>query len=166
MEVSTLERLLLTEFDQKTSNLGRNLCPLYRECPLYGVSILERFLCSPKIFFWFFCETPDYFSESYQNLMVRAHRAHDEYHDNSLDTHSVYNLPLNARNRDFEFDSKDQKACILFVHLILSNQLWRGQLALLYLFVVNFLCIQCCVGLFTLLRGRILRPLVWYPIHC
>ena len=45
MEVSALQRLLLTEFDQKTSNLGRNLCPLYRECLLYGVSVLERFLC-------------------------------------------------------------------------------------------------------------------------
>ena len=51
MEVSALKRLLLTEFDKKTSNLGRNLCPLYRECPLYGVSVLERFLC--KTYMWF-----------------------------------------------------------------------------------------------------------------
>ena len=45
MELSALWRLLLLEFDQKTAKLGQNLCPLYRECPLYGVSILERFHC-------------------------------------------------------------------------------------------------------------------------
>ena len=45
MEVSALQRLHLVEFDQKTKKLGQNLCPVYRESPLYGVSVLERFHC-------------------------------------------------------------------------------------------------------------------------
>ena len=44
---SALYRLLLVEFNQKTEKLGQNLCLLYRECPFYGVSVLERFCCSP-----------------------------------------------------------------------------------------------------------------------
>ena len=45
MELSALQRLLLIEFDQNTTISGQNLCPLYRECPRYGVSVLERFHC-------------------------------------------------------------------------------------------------------------------------
>ena len=37
--------LVLTEFDLKNTKMGQNLCPLYKECPLYGVSVLDRFHC-------------------------------------------------------------------------------------------------------------------------
>ena len=40
--------LLSQDFDYKTSWLGKNLCPLYRECLLYSVSVLERFHCIKK----------------------------------------------------------------------------------------------------------------------
>ena len=52
MELSALQRLFLVEFDQKTAKLGQNLCPLYRECPLYGVSVLERFHCNDNPILW------------------------------------------------------------------------------------------------------------------
>ena len=48
MELSGLQRLFLTEFNQISTKLGQNLCPLYRECPLYGVSVSERFHCISK----------------------------------------------------------------------------------------------------------------------
>ena len=69
MKVSALQRLLLTEFDQKTSNLGRNLCPLYRECPLYGVSVLERFHC---IVMSIFCE---YLNQNFKFVVFMSLRA-------------------------------------------------------------------------------------------
>ena len=45
MEVSALQRLLA----QKTKKLVQNICPLYRECPLHGVSVLKRFHCTCKV---------------------------------------------------------------------------------------------------------------------
>ena len=41
--------MILTEFGQKTTKLGQDLSPLYRECPLYGVPVLERFHCIPFV---------------------------------------------------------------------------------------------------------------------
>ena len=40
--------LLLENIKQSLNptKLVQNLCLLYRECPLYGVSVLERFLCT------------------------------------------------------------------------------------------------------------------------
>ena len=45
MEVPALQRLLLIEFHQEIEKLGQKFIPLYGECPLYGVSVLERFYC-------------------------------------------------------------------------------------------------------------------------
>ena len=42
MKDPTFQRLHLIDFDQKTTTLGQNLCPLYRECPLYGASVSVR----------------------------------------------------------------------------------------------------------------------------
>ena len=36
----------MIEFYQKTGKLRQNLCPLYRKCPLYGMSVLEIFHCT------------------------------------------------------------------------------------------------------------------------
>ena len=48
MEVSVLQRLLSIELNQKITKLMQNSCPHYRECPLYGASVLERFHCANK----------------------------------------------------------------------------------------------------------------------
>ena len=48
MEVSVLQKVLLQDFDQETTKLGQNLCPLYRECR-FMVPFLhstERFHCT------------------------------------------------------------------------------------------------------------------------
>ena len=40
---------MLVGFDLKDTKLGQNLCPLYRDCLLYGVSFFERFHCSYRL---------------------------------------------------------------------------------------------------------------------
>ena len=46
MEVFALWRLPLIEIDHNTAKLGQIFYPLYRKCPLYGESVLERFHCN------------------------------------------------------------------------------------------------------------------------
>ena len=49
-------RLLLRDFDQKTVKSGQSLRPLYRDCPIFGVSVLETFHCSDFTFGTFFIQ--------------------------------------------------------------------------------------------------------------
>ena len=50
MEVSALQRLLLSEFDLKNTKLGQNLCPLYRVSALWCVRLSEIPLYLPLLF--------------------------------------------------------------------------------------------------------------------